>query len=48
MNVFSHLSYEGRVDLDKLESVDERKAATSTLHNFGLVRCPAVSSASPY
>jgi hypothetical protein len=36
VNVFSHLSYEGAVDLDKLENDDERKAATSTLHNFGI------------
>jgi hypothetical protein len=36
LNVFSHLSYEGAVDLDKLTNDDEREAATSTLHNFGL------------
>ncbi|GAA5931772.1 hypothetical protein JCM10213_005852 [Rhodosporidiobolus nylandii] len=36
VNVFSHLSYEGAIDLDQIEDPDERKAATSTIHNFGM------------
>ncbi|GAA5893041.1 hypothetical protein JCM6882_006922 [Rhodosporidiobolus microsporus] len=37
LNVFSHLSYEGAIDLDQIADADERKAATSTLHNFGMI-----------
>ncbi|GAA5838376.1 hypothetical protein JCM11251_004919 [Rhodosporidiobolus azoricus] len=36
LNVFSHASYEGAIDLDAITDPDERKAATSTLHNFGM------------
>ncbi|KAL8292462.1 hypothetical protein RQP46_001074 [Phenoliferia psychrophenolica] len=35
-NVFHHLSYEGAIDLDTIVDADERKAATSTIHNFGM------------
>ncbi|SCV71197.1 BQ2448_2785 [Microbotryum intermedium] len=36
VNVFHHLSYEGAIDLDSIADVDERRAATSTIHNFGM------------
>ncbi|KAM0788066.1 hypothetical protein ACM66B_001237 [Microbotryomycetes sp. NB124-2] len=36
VNVYHHLSYEGAIDLDSIENADERKAATSTIHNFGM------------
>lgn len=37
VNVFHHLSYESSgVDLDTIEDADERRAATSTIHNFGM------------
>ncbi|KAK4047592.1 beige protein-like 1 [Microbotryomycetes sp. JL221] len=36
VNVYHHLSYEGAIDLDSIENAIERKAATSTIHNFGM------------
>ncbi|BGP38319.1 Beige protein-like 1 [Rhodotorula kratochvilovae] len=35
VNVFSALSYEGAIDLDAVTDPDERKAACSTINNFG-------------
>ncbi|KAM0748128.1 beach-domain-containing protein [Meredithblackwellia eburnea MCA 4105] len=35
-NIFHHLSYEGAIDLDAIQDNDERRAATSTIHNFGM------------
>lgn len=34
-NVFHHLSYNGAIDLDKIEDEVERRAMTGIIHNFG-------------
>lgn len=34
-NCFQALSYDGSVDLDSISDIQERKAVTSTIHNFG-------------
>ena len=38
-NLFHNLSYEGAVDIDKIEDVMERKAAEAHIQNFG--QCPS-------
>jgi WD40 repeat protein len=35
LNIFHYLSYEGAVDLDKLENDIEKEAAIGIIHNFG-------------
>ncbi|GJN87145.1 hypothetical protein Rhopal_000090-T1 [Rhodotorula paludigena] len=36
VNCFSELSYEGAIDLDTVDDPEQRKAATSVIHNFGM------------
>ncbi|CCH42461.1 Beige protein [Wickerhamomyces ciferrii] len=35
LNVFNYLSYQGAIDLDKIDNVVERRSITGIIHNFG-------------
>ncbi|ODV98552.1 hypothetical protein PACTADRAFT_48290 [Pachysolen tannophilus NRRL Y-2460] len=46
-NVFHHLSYNGAIDLDKIDDEIERRAMTGIIHNFGQTPLQIFTKAHP-
>ncbi|KAJ3299646.1 hypothetical protein HK104_007865 [Borealophlyctis nickersoniae] len=47
VNVFHYLSYEGAVNIDKIEDAVERQATVGIIHNFGQTPCQLFKKAHP-